>query len=119
MLKNIIEIENKTWIKKNLKEEKKIVLVNSILVLVLVLVFFLILILHIKEKKEGKLYFGCLVLVGIVTTRLFKPKTTVNFIFFVLDTHRIGNRRTCSLHIINIQSIHQQQSTFHLKVNLT
>jgi hypothetical protein len=30
--------------------------------------------------------------------------------FFVLDTHRVGNRRTCSLHIINIQSIHQHFS---------
>jgi hypothetical protein len=38
---------------------------------------------------------------GHVTTRLFQAQNNSNF-FFVLDTHRLSNRRTCSLHIINI-----------------
>ena len=54
-----------------------------------------------------------------VTARFLQAQNNSKFFFFVLDTHRVGNRRTCSLHIINILSIHQQQSTFYLKVNLT
>jgi hypothetical protein len=60
MLKNIIEIENKTWIKKNLKEEKKIVLVNSILVLVLVFFFNFNFTHKRKERRETLLWLSCL-----------------------------------------------------------
>jgi hypothetical protein len=38
-----------------------------------------------------------------VTAQLLQAQNKSKlFFFFVLDTHRVGNRRTCSLHIINI-----------------
>jgi hypothetical protein len=37
-----------------------------------------------------------------VTAQLLQAQNNSNFFFFVLDTHRVGNRRTCSLHIIII-----------------